>query len=226
MRVALTFLVFVLSATCFAQRQYVGLSTGVSNADVAATSFFEDSKHRRGLHFGVIYERYFNDRIGIETGLRYIQKGFREVSIFTNDEGDIIGESDEFEFDYDYLSLPIMAEISTGNRLRGILKAGLHSSIVLNATTTTPEIEGLAGETIDVSDRVTSFDFAAAFGAEANYGVLDGLLAFTTVDYVHSLSNFSNEQYFNGREASHFTFLFSAGIKLELNSKALIKTTE
>jgi hypothetical protein len=138
------------------KRVTVGVLTGISIADVKGNAFVSET--RRGISFGLAVgvrlplELPYNIGTGIETGIYFAQKGFRNPSPdFLNAE----------TVEFDYMEVPILAKFSYPliERLSPYLLIG--PSLGFNVSAERVRADGSRS---DLDDQTTSTDLSLIIG--------------------------------------------------------------
>ena len=214
MRKIITVLIIVFSIPVFGQNHVIGLMSGMNWTNVNSSNFITNNENRTGFNGGLTYEYKLNNKYSLGMDLLYFQKGFASDIIFRDDTGNPTGEKATLVFNYDYLSFPIKGGFFIGNKISGFISLGLVPSILINAKTTEPKIEGFINEkTTDVTDRVTKFDFGGLLEIGTNYKFGDKFLIFTSFAYQQSFTTITNADYFSDSKIKHYGMTISIGLK-------------
>lgn len=146
------------------QNYLIGVKGGVNSTNITSRNFLSQSYSRTGLTGGLTYEFLFKKHFSIGADLIYNQRGFTNDLVFTYNLGNPTGEKYITTFNYDYVSLPIKTGFNIGTKLYGFTNIGVIPSLLVDAKTTTPTCDTDAkftgNETLDVTNRVSKFDFA------------------------------------------------------------------
>ncbi len=207
MRKIITLLIVLFAVPVFGQNHFIGLKGGINWTNVIADNFLSDNDYRNGFVGGLTYEYEFKKKFHIGLDLVYAQKGFNNDIIFTDENGNPIGEKATSGFYYDYLSLPIKGGFSLGNNFAGFLNLGIVPSLLINA------------ETIIPTDKVTKFDFGGLIEIGRSYKFKERFLLFTSVAYQQSFTVITNEDYFSNGKAKHYGMTLSIGLKYALKKE-------
>jgi hypothetical protein len=212
-----------ISMNLAGQVQSIGIQFGSNLTNVTSDNTFEGSKFRSGIIGGFNYEYLLKENFSLGADLLYSQQGFKDKQTYTDLNGYLFGGSADSKFYYDYLALPIKFGYSIGNKLKGFAKVGICPSILLKAETTFPLEDSKANfigyQTFDVKDNVSKFDLGGLIELGADYGILDNLKLFTSITFRHSLTTFSNTEYFSESKMRHYGFALSLGLKYNLKKK-------
>jgi len=201
----------------FGQNHFVGVISGINGTSVNSDYTFNNSTKRFGFKGGLTYQYLINDKFSLDIELLYEQRGFKNDISFINPSGDPIGPKENSEFYYDYLSFPIKAGYSIGNTFSGFVNLGIVPAYIVKAEIAVPTFGG--SETFDNIDRATSFDFGGLIEAGAAYAIMDRLIITASFAYQHSITTFSNPDYFSDSNMRHYGMSLSVGIKYALKKK-------
>ena len=220
MRKILTALILISTVPVFGQNHLVGLKGGINWTNVNSSNFISNNDYRAGFNGGLTYEYRLNSHFNLEIDFFYFQKGFTNDIIFTDEFGNPTGEKATTVFNYDYLSVPIKGGFLIGNKISGFANIGIVSSILINAETVEPKIEGVVDEkTTNVTDLVTKFDFGGLIEIGGQYKFGERFLIFTSFIYQYSFTTISNDNYFKNSKIRHYGMSLSAGLKYVLKKE-------
>ena len=220
MRQILIFSFILISSVAFGQKHLIGIQGGLNLTHFTSKEGFGDTQMRTGFIGGITYDLKLTEKYRIGVDILYSQQGATSKYLFTNDEGVFTGE-EKTEMYYDYLSVPIKFGYEFGNSTRLIPKIGIVPAIAIKAGIMAPTVDGngtvTGQETIDHMDNVSKFDFGGIveFGIETDLS--ENLIFCSNLNYKHSLTTFSNSNYFEGQDMRHYGFSVSVGIKYSLN---------
>lgn len=208
-------LLLIAGTSAFTQNHYLGIRAGSNFSNSSTNSaFFDDFNSRTGLLAGITYEYSFLKMFRFGADLLYDQRGQKMTSTLTNEIGEPIGEGD-VQYIYDYLSIPVKAGISLGNRLFFFANIGLVPAFNISARVKYPtDVQGQMED--DISNRVESFDLAGMAEAGAGLNFLSRFKAFVAVSYTHSFNDFNKGDYFFGAEMRHYSISVNGGISYAL----------
>jgi hypothetical protein len=209
-------LLLLSTIPAFGQNQLIGLKGGVSFTNVFSEDFLSENDFRNGFMTGLTYEHKLKNKFSIELEISYFQKGFRNDIIFTDVNGSPTGEKHTSVFNYDYLSLPIKGGYSIGNKISGFINLGIVPSFLVNARAEIPAIGTLPEEKVNITDRVTSFDFGGLAEIGLSYKLQEQFLIFTSVSYQQSFLSITNDDYFKESKAMHYGMTIAIGVKYAL----------
>lgn len=210
----------VISIPTFGQNHFIGLQGGINWTNVNSSNFISDNNNRTGYNGGLTYQYFLNERFNLGIDLLYFQRGFTNDIVFTDEFGNPTGERATTTFDYDYLSIPLKGGIIIGDKFSGFVNLGIIPSILVNAKTTTPAIEGIQEEMANnVTDRVDQFDLAGLAEIGANYEINPNFLLSASFGYQHSFTSITNDDYFSNVEVRHYGMVLSFGLKYALKKE-------
>jgi hypothetical protein len=215
MKKIITVLTIMISIPAFSQNHFIGLKGGVNMTNVNTNDFINDA--RIGFNAGLTYEYVVNNRFNVGVDFLYFQKGFTNEINLTDVSGNSTGKVLVAEFNYDYLSIPIKVGATTSGKFSGFVNLGVIPSFLINAKEKIPSIEAdPAVTTYDVTDKVTKFDVGGMVEIGANYKIRPDFLLSASLGYQHSVTSFTNDNYFSGSEARHYGMVLSIGVKYAL----------
>jgi hypothetical protein len=213
-------LFLISSIPLFGQNHVIGLKGGINLTNVNSSIFKDNNDNRTGFNCGLTYEYRLKNNIYIGIDLLYFQKGFTDDMIFTDDTGNPTGEKATFIYNYDYLSVPIKGGFLIGDKISGFVNLGVVPSILINAKTVEPAIEGITNEnTIDLTDQVTKFDFGGLIEIGGSYQFKERFEIFSSFAYLQSFTTITNSDYFSGHKIKHYGMTMSIGLKYILNKE-------
>jgi len=210
-------IVFILiSSIAFGQNHFIGVQGGGSITNITAKEDFNDTGMRTGFSGGISYTLKFAEKYQFEINALYAQLGYTDDIILTDDIGAYLGK-EKNEFNYDYLSTPLKIGYEMGNKIRIIPRIGIVPSLLLNAKTIVPFFDSngniVSHKTLDVKDDVSKFDFSGLIELGFENRLSDNILFCLDFNYKHSITSFSNTDYFEGLNMRHYGFSVAAGVK-------------
>lgn len=221
MRQILIFLFIFISSVALGQKHLIGIQGGLNLTNFTSKEGFANTSTKTGFIGGITYDLMLTEKYVLEIDVLYSQRGVNNQFSIVDDYGQYAGQV-ETEMNYDYLSFPIKIGYKLGNKVKIIPKIGIVPATVIKAEITSPIFGGNGGmvtgkETIDHKDYVSKFDFGGIveFGIETDLS--ENLIFCTNLNYKHSLTTFSNSDYFNGQDKRHYGFSVAVGLKYILN---------
>lgn len=219
MRQIIIIITIFLSTQVSGQNHFIGIQCGVNWTNVITDDFLPDRENRIGFNGGLAYEYHFDGPLFLGTALIYAQKGFTNELQFTDEFGNTIS-TETFEFNYDYVSIPIKIGVQFGNQFSVFGSLALVPSILVNAETIEPAIEGVQEKQVnDITDRVTTFDFSGIVEIGAKLDLSERSNLFTSVGYQRSFSTITNEDYFADENIFHQGIIISLGLKYAIKKE-------
>ena len=195
----------------------MGIKGGPNWTNVQSANFLEQTDNRNGFNLGLSYDYLLSKRFFLGADALYVQKGFTNDIVFTDEQGNPTGERYPIIFNYDYLSIPFRGGIRVGNKVSGFANLGIIPSILVNATSIDPALPNLTEEVRhDVTSRVTRVDIGGLIEVGANYSILSQLQVSASLAYHHSFNSITNEEYFQRSDVRHMSMLLSLGVKYAL----------
>jgi hypothetical protein len=222
------FVFSIASISLSGQGHFIGTQGGV-NFSKATNAVREEMRFNTKFAGGLVYEYVSPRDFIIETDLLFYQAGFYYVSPQTPDAGGVNAGTGQFFLSYNYISLPLKAGYKLGSDFFFTLKGGIAPSYLLKATHTSYEDESEPAavslrkkaaisdtEEIDNENNATKFDWAALAEFGLGYDFKSGINLNANIGFRHSLTELSNEKYFEENHFSLYGFTFSLGLKYKL----------
>jgi hypothetical protein len=223
MKKVLLIMFISISIGAFGQKHFIGVQAGINLTNLTAKDIFNDTKMRAGLIGGVNYELKISEKYQFGIDALYSQQGFIDKMIYVDDYGNETGDNENFKFNYDYISIPIKVGYKIGDIIKVIPGIGLVPSILLKAETIMPGFDSngnvIGHETVDTKDYVSKFDLGGLVELGLERKLSDNILLCHSLTYKHSLTTFSNSDYFVGGKMRHYGFSISFGLKYGLKIK-------
>lgn len=221
MRQILIFIFISISYFAFGQKQFIGLQGGLNLTNFTSKESFQNTEMKTGFIGGITYDLMLTEKYILEIDILYSQRGVTDQFSIIDDFGQYAGQV-ETEMNYDYLSFPVKIGYKLGNKLKIIPKIGIVPAAIIKAEITSPTFGGNGGmvtgkETIDHKDYVSKFDFGGIveFGIETDLS--ENIIFCSNLNYKHSLTTFSNSDYFEGQDMRHYGFSLAIGLKYMIN---------
>ena len=218
MKRILIVLLLVFTSPVFGQNHFLGLKSGINWTNVNSSLNFNTNK-RTTANIGITYLYRVNKNFHLGTDLLLYPKGFTTSVEFTDENGYPL-DYNKVYFKYNYLTLPLKAGYSIGNKIAGFVNFGIVPSYLISAEHTFPSLDNNPdGETIDVTDLVNKFDFAGMIELGGSYKTNDWLNIFVSLNYQHSFTSITNNEYLADSEVKNFGISLSFGIWFALQKK-------
>lgn len=221
MRQILIFIFISISYFAFGQKQCIGLQGGLNLTNFTSKEGFSNTSTKTGFIGGITYDLMLTEKYVLEIDVLYSQRGVNNQFSIIDDFGQYAGQV-ETEMNYDYLSFPVKIGYELGNKLRVIPKIGIVPAAIIKAEITSPTFGGNGGivtgkETIDHKDYVSKFDFGGIVEIGIETNLSENIIFCSNLNYKHSLTTFSNSDYFDGQDMRHYGFSIAVGLKYILN---------
>ena len=182
-RIVLFSLLLILSVSQAYADGAVGFFGGLNMGNLSGDSLPNTSyKGRTGLVVGVMGEFRIAKDVMLGLHPMYVQKGSTPTISPVTEDGDPI----ENDLRLDYLSVPVLAKIESGNGVTYVT-GGLDLAFLMDASLSTPKGE------IDVKDLLQDIDLSMVFGFGAKIPVGAPLLTLE-LRYAQSLLNVADIQ--------------------------------
>jgi len=221
MKKTLILLAILSSFGAIAQKHLIGIKGGASWTNVHTSNFNFDTKSRTGYLVGMTYDYKLTDKFSIGAEVLYGQRGFNIVFVPFDDFGlPFSMDVEDTKSKYDYLSIPIKASYSVGNKLFGFGSIGVIPAFLTKAVTVTPPIS-FFGFTIDettteITKDVSRFDLAAFAEMGIGYKFNDTYLLYLSFGYNHSFLTITNDDYFSESKIRNYGMPLMLGFKYAL----------
>jgi Outer membrane protein beta-barrel domain len=214
-------LLFTISSIhIYSQNHFIGVKGGVNATNIISTNFFSQTDSRIGRTAGLTYDFFIKEHFSVGADLIYYQRGFSNDGEFTSDAGNPIGKKYTTTFFYDYLSLPVRSGFTIGNKLHGFANVGVIPSLLLEAKTTTPNVDTdgntVGNQTYDVTKSVSKFDLAGVMEIGGGYKCTGRFWLYTSFSYQRSFTTITNSEYFANSQIRHTGMTLSLGLKYAL----------
>jgi len=221
MRQILIFLFIFITSVALGQKHLIGIQGGLNFTNFTSKEGFANKSTKTGFIGGITYDLMLTKKYVLEIDVLYSQRGVNDQFSIIDDFGQYAGQV-ETEMNYDYLSFPVKIGYELGNKLRVIPKIGIVPAAIIKAEITSPTFGGNGGivtgkETIDHKDYISKFDFGGIVEIGIETNLSENLIFCSNLNYKHSLTTFSNSDYFDGQDMRHYGFSIAVGIKYRLN---------
>lgn len=207
-------LTLIISSVVNAQNHYLGVKAGYLSSNISSSEdIMDETMPRNGLVAGLSYEYNFLKYFTAGAEVLYEQRGWTQEIIYTNEIGLEIGKG-TIESNYDYISIPIKAGVTFGNKLSIYANLGIANSFSTSAEMNIPYYDG-SSTNEDMKKHVNDFDVAGLFDLGGSLSFLGRFKVFLNLNYQQSFTSF-NVEYFSNTELKHYSFSATTGIKYAL----------
>jgi hypothetical protein len=218
----LTILFIALTTTAFGQTHIIGMQAGLNLTNITANEIFYNSEMRAGFTGGITYDLKLSDRYRIGVDVLYSQQGFTEKFSLVDEIGTYYGEVNS-EMNFDYLSIPIKFGYEMGTKIKIIPKIGIVPAFPVTAESIIPKLNDskvvIGQETVDQMGYISKFDFGGLIEIGIERALSEKLIICSALAYKHSLTTFSNINYFGDHNLRHYGLSVTFGIKHGLSKK-------
>ena len=222
MKQTLIILFIALTTNALGQTHFVGMQAGLNLTNITAKEIFYNSEMKAGFTGGINYEFKISGRYRIGVDVLYSQQGFNEKFSLVDEYGTYYGELNS-EMNFDYLSIPIKIGYEIGNKITIIPKIGIVPAFPVTAESIIPKLNDsnlvIGQETVDQMDYISKFDFGGLIEVGMEHAFSEKLKFYSALSYQHSLTTFSNIDYFGDHNLRHYGLSVSVGIKHGLSKK-------
>lgn len=223
MKKILLILFISLSINVLGQEHFVGVQAGLNFTNISSKEVFDDAEMRTGFSGGINYELKTSGKFQYEINVLYSQRGFNERIILMNEYGVEMEIKDDFKFYYNYFSIPLKVGYELGNKMKIIPRVGIVPSFLSKAGIVAPQFDGNGNvtghETTVHTDYVSRFDFGGLAELGFERELSGNMLLCAALDYKHSITTFSNSDYFDNSKMRHYGYSISIGVKYRIKTK-------
>lgn len=221
MKKTLILLAILSSFGAISQKHLIGIKGGPNWTGVHTDNFSFNTKLRTGYLVGLTYDYMLTEKFSIGAEILYGQRGYNMFFNSTNDFGlPPPLNIDDVKMKFDYLSIPIKASYSFGNKLFGFGSIGVIPSFLTKGVTVTPPISLFSystnGSNIEITEDVSRFDLAAFAEIGVGYRFNDTYLIYLSFGYNHSFLTITNDDYFSESKIRHYGMPLMLGFKYAL----------
>lgn len=218
---SLTLGLFIFSSSIlFSQSNKIdiGIEAGPSLKSLRGSDFLESSGSSVGFSGGLTFQYNFTKLFSLRTNISYERKGSEMDFLFTDEFGNQFDEI-TLRSNFDYLTIPLLARFTFGEKLRFHVNAGpnvgylVKQADILDAYATIPESET---NNIDVFERL---DFGLTTGLGVSYPILNNLLLSMEVRNNLGLININSLANDNGGNTKTVSTNLLVGIAYQLGKK-------
>jgi len=214
----LVILFMLVSVAVFGQNHIIGLRSGIGLTNVKS-----DISHTQSLisaNLGMTYNYRMADKWNLGIGLHYNRKGFNsdynKLIFNTNSIGNVIGSKDPVDLKAYYLSIPISIGVQGTQTIAGFCNLAIAPSFLIDAKETDVTQNYI---TIDVSDKVTKFDFVGLLEIGTLYQPESSMEISLSLSYQQGFKKVTNSDYYIQSNVYHYGFLLSIGIKYDITKE-------
>jgi hypothetical protein len=225
LKFALLIIIACISFDSFSQSHRIGAQAGTNACNVIHNSdFFDKSDFKPGLKTGIHYHLIFENNISLMIDLLYVQKGFGydfEYQAYNSDFEPYDGTS-EYNFAYDFISLPVSIGYSFGDKFSVTPYLGIAASRLVQAKhkyTLHDDSNNIMDEGVENKYTVLpKYDWPVHGGLYLQYRLKEKIALFSKLQFTYSLNTFSGEQYFSESALTHYGYGLSLGLSFSINS--------
>lgn len=215
----------LICITCLnthAQKNLFGVLGGINLTNISAKGIFTHRLPRTGIVAGISYDHLFKTKFSLGAKLLFQERGFHVNYHFTDDLGNPIDHIFTAKYHYNYLSIPLSIGYHGRQKFFSIAHIGLNPAILLSANTITPNYSSIGssiGETTySVRKRVSPLDLSGIIEIGAGYRFMELYHLYVSASYQHSITDFSNKNYFSSFNLKHYGWSLNLGLKYNLLS--------
>ncbi len=216
--------------TCLAlnvnsQTHKIGVQAGGSMTNVCHSSaFFNKTGYNPGFHGGIHYHLKFENNITLMIDLLYVQKGFAfdfEYQSYNDDLEPYNGTS-EYNFAYNYISLPVSIGYAFGDKFSATPYLGIAASRLIQAKHNYTLYDENSNKVDEGEENkytvLPEYDLPVHGGLYFQYRVKEKIALFSKLQFTYSLNEFSNAQYFYESDLKHYGYGLSLGVSFKINT--------
>lgn len=222
MKKTLFLFLLLISIHTLGQEHLIGVQSGLNLTNITDNAFFDNSKTRTGFIGGINYTFKISDRYQIGVDALYAQQGYISKFIAIEEYGPQTGVEDS-KFNHDYFSLPLKIGYEMGEKIKIIPRIGLVPSFLIKAESIIPRFDDSGNvtghETVNARYAISKFDFGGLLELGFESRLTGNLFFCPALTYRHSLSTFSNSNYFEDSKMRHYGLSIAVGIKYQLKTR-------
>ncbi len=216
--------------TCLAlnvnsQTHKIGVQAGGSMTNVCHSSaFFNKTGYNPGFHGGIHYHLKFENNITLMIDLLYVQKGFAfdfEYQSYNDDLEPYNGMS-EYNFAYNYISLPVSIGYAFGDNFSATPYLGIAASRLIQAKHNYTLYDENSNKVDEGEENkytvLPEYDLPVHAGLYLEYSIGKNLTVFSKLQADYSLNTISSKQYFSESELTNYGYALSFGLSFSVNS--------
>ena len=216
--VLISILVLITTLT-YSQKQLVGISGGIVFSNIKMNSdFFTKRTFKTDWASNINYERFFTERISIETGLQYERKGFIDYFSYLDENGNEIRKG-QIISQYEYLSIPIGIKYSIGKKFKTFGEIGIIPSYFINGEVIYPDDIIIISPIPPLKDLVNRFDLGVFAGFGFSYQIFKKVELNVNGIFNHSFISITSEKYFEKYKIYNYLYSVNIGLKYYLKNE-------
>lgn len=200
-----------------AQNHYLGIKAGglISNISYSE-DLLVDFQDGSGFIGGLTYEYHVMKFLNVGADILYEQKGNNLKMLFTDETGKPLEEG-VFHENYDYISIPIKAGFTLGNKLSVFVNLGVVPSILVSAKIKMENVLVAGSDNHNIENRVKDFDLGGLIELGGSYKFAGRFICFLNLSYEHSFTNFNTDDYWGDTKLKHYAWGAAAGVRFALS---------
>lgn len=213
-----------VATTAIGQNSLIGVKGGISWTGQTSYYFHNEEKFRTGLAVGLTYDYTFKKYFSAGADIIYNQRGFSLDWPLVDNQGNYIGRDMTYNYNYDYITLPLKAGFNYGKKFYGFINLGVTPSVLVSAKVKNPifiEENGALVPTHYVKTNVfqdmKKFDIGGFAEIGAGYKIKERYWLYSSVSYQHSFTSFSNKNYWGKTKMRYYGVNVNLGVKIEIN---------
>lgn len=121
MKSIIVILMLIVATTAIGQNSLIGVKGGVSWTGQTSYYFHNEEKFRTGLAVGLTYDYTFKKYFSAGADIIYNQRGFSLDWPLVDNQGNYIGRDMTYNYNYDYITLPLKAGFNYGKNSMALL---------------------------------------------------------------------------------------------------------
>ena len=207
----------MISSVLFSQESKisVGLQFAPSVTSIRGNSMIDKYDNRFVISPGLTFDYHITQNLSFNSGLAFERKGAKTEILLTDITGVPIGNH-EVKFNYDYLTLPLMATYNTNGKVRFYIGGGTFLGFLISQKFVFRAIEGSSKETEDNTDNTKRIDIGLSLITGVNIPMTDNLtLDLGLRDYL-GLINTSKVTTLNDGSIKTNSFSIVLGLKYKI----------
>jgi len=216
--VLISILVIITTLT-YSQKQLVGINGGIVFSNISTDMDWANNRiFKTDWSSNINYERFVSKNISIEVGVNYTKKGYIDYFVWTDEYGNELGK-DKYTNSYEYLSIPIEAKYTIGNKLKGMIIIGISPAYLIKATTIIPDYIEIYDHKKDITKYPNRFDLNTFTGIGISYRILKRFEININGTFNHSLISMTNKDFFKNYKIYNYFYSVNIGLKYYLKDE-------